>query len=583
MPLIENCTGPQKGHNKYTKNQKSPPYDGHPPFPNDSYGSPLKTTLVRTSTLDPVYLNKNMHRILAPVKLIFKDNVKSMIQNWTPAETASHRRLVKFNFERVSKAEYLVEFKEIDKKDYDHTSPIISCIWWKEKDIFIVTSVDIIVILEYFVRQSFSIEEKNRIRRNLQSLKPLTVARSCDDHKPFFSLLMGMEDPRPRNIEQDLKVFKWENLIKAIDKVIGKYSVVDEYAPLEAAKKPDIQQYALATSIDNTCGQVRPSPRKANSVFMPYERLKNLKRKLNQERSRKTDVKDEDEDDDDVENGNAMEIIDATDDTDEKDEKSDEKSDNTVENGSASLSPSSYYSENNGSAGSLAASGNSQGASIFSNNYGLDSQNLSGSSSVSLQAAMDPAPKTGNGTKPKYETEPPKLDQNSTHFNPDQNPSSLKLNQNGAPKQNQQYSLPPKIQASTTNYYQYPDTSVLYKSGPVAAHRSPKNSGNALSISNVHKLDIENDKKDLNPKKVTLPSIEESLSMHSRNTDNRLAPLIYGPNRFGQSVNDTIEQKKNSKLLPGTKQIHRYLMDSKHSQSLSSRAHTPYQKYSNDL
>ncbi|QFZ29365.1 hypothetical protein EJF18_50603 [Clavispora lusitaniae] len=35
---------------------------------------------------------------------------------------------------------------------------------------------------------------------------------------------MAMENPRPRNIEKDLKVFKWADLFVAVSKVLSKYS-----------------------------------------------------------------------------------------------------------------------------------------------------------------------------------------------------------------------------------------------------------------------------------------------------------------------------------------------------------------------
>lgn len=40
-----------------------------------------------------------------------------------------------------------------------------------------------------------------------------------------------MENPRPRNIEKDLKVFNWNDLGKAIAKVMSKYYVVSSPSP----------------------------------------------------------------------------------------------------------------------------------------------------------------------------------------------------------------------------------------------------------------------------------------------------------------------------------------------------------------
>ncbi|KAK7679833.1 hypothetical protein QCA50_017160 [Cerrena zonata] len=166
------------------------------------------SNLIRTSSLDPDYIRQNLNLINTPVKLLFEKDVNSITLDWSQDEMMNERRLVQFNFNRISPTDFWVEFNPIAKKNYTPEIPIISCIYWKEKDIHIVTSVDIILILEYLVQESFSIEEKNRIRRNLQSLKPYTISRTNSSLQRFFNLLMSMEDPRPRNIEKDLKVFK---------------------------------------------------------------------------------------------------------------------------------------------------------------------------------------------------------------------------------------------------------------------------------------------------------------------------------------------------------------------------------------
>lgn len=182
------------------------------------------SNLIRTSSLDPDYKRQNLNLINTPVKLLFEKDVNSITLDWSQDEVMNERRLVQFNFNRISPTDFWVEFNPIAKKNYTPEIPIISCIYWKEKDIHIVTSVDIILILEYLVQESFSIEEKNRIRRNLQSLKPYTISRTNASLQRFFNLLMSMEDPRPRNIEKDLKVFKWSDLFVALNKVILKYS-----------------------------------------------------------------------------------------------------------------------------------------------------------------------------------------------------------------------------------------------------------------------------------------------------------------------------------------------------------------------
>lgn len=192
--------------------------------------------LVRKSLLDPQYALLHGLPLNVPIKLDFWSDLVLMTQKWTPEEVEAERRLVKFKFIRVLQYEFGVELKPIRSDQYNHLAPIILCIFWREKNMYIVTSVDIILILEFLVQELFLIEEKNRIRRNLQSLKTYTVLRLNKQFQRFFNLLMSMEDPRPRNIEQDLKVFRWVDLFKAISKVILKYSAVDDMQAFHTAQ-----------------------------------------------------------------------------------------------------------------------------------------------------------------------------------------------------------------------------------------------------------------------------------------------------------------------------------------------------------
>ncbi|CAH6721478.1 hypothetical protein CLIB1444_06S03114 [[Candida] jaroonii] len=179
---------------------------------------------IRTSSLDPNFIRNNLSLVNTPVKLLFEQDHMDMTKDWTEEENTNQRRLVKFDFARLSPTDYLVKFKPIKKSDFTNSAAIISCIFWGEKELHIVTSVDIILLLEYLIQDSFTIEEKNRVRRNLQSLKPYTISRTNKTYQRFFQLLMNLEDPRPRNIEKDIKVFKWSDLFKALSKVISKYT-----------------------------------------------------------------------------------------------------------------------------------------------------------------------------------------------------------------------------------------------------------------------------------------------------------------------------------------------------------------------
>ena len=251
-------------------------------------------TMFRTSNVSVDFVRQNPQDATLQVELLMKSDIMDMTLNWNGQEKADQRRLVVFNFEKLSLTKFQIDFKSISKSDFRPNLPIISCIYWKEQGFHIVTSVDIVVILEYLIQQSFSIEEKNRIRRNLQSLKPFTVSRNNKKFDRFFSMLMNMEDPRPRNIEKDIKVFKWNDLLNALEKVTSKYSPnLEHKANLKYIKHLPTNQ---ALNIEVSSGPNKAPDRNIpqthseegsnanettaeSSTFLPNERLKVLKRK----------------------------------------------------------------------------------------------------------------------------------------------------------------------------------------------------------------------------------------------------------------------------------------------------------------
>ncbi|CAO3644457.1 unnamed protein product [Cunninghamella blakesleeana] len=112
-------------------------------------------------------------------------------------------------------------------KLYQQQNPhdtIVSCIYWSERDDFFITSVDCIHLLEKLMNVQFSVEEKNRVRRNLEGFRPLTVSKCKAESADFFKLIMSFPHPKPRNIEKDVKVFPWKTLPYALKKIITKYT-----------------------------------------------------------------------------------------------------------------------------------------------------------------------------------------------------------------------------------------------------------------------------------------------------------------------------------------------------------------------
>lgn len=169
------------------------------------------------------------------------------LKNWLPGEIMNKRRLLLFDW-RLNGASLEILFTPIFQKDYVPNSPVISCIYWDYHNEYYVTSVDVIFLLEQLSgSESFDIKEKNRIRRNLQTLESLTIGKTFvlpDDTEKvssqsgrhfikhtvnpvemnkIFELIMKYNSPKPRHIEKDIKIYKWSLLHQALLRVLTKY------------------------------------------------------------------------------------------------------------------------------------------------------------------------------------------------------------------------------------------------------------------------------------------------------------------------------------------------------------------------
>jgi hypothetical protein len=205
-------------------------------------------TLVRTSTMQhptspnsapsgpSTPANFNPYAMY-PQKAILTINgeLESMTEGWTEDERTVKRRLVQF-WRSQSGSTISTTFKPVAPEDRQPNSICISCIWWESRNAYYVTSVDTIYLLESLVAVRFTVEEKNRIRRNLEGFRPLTVSKGKSDSEDFFKLIMGFPNPKPRNIEKDVKVFPWKILSLALKKIISKY--------VSQAKPPPLSKLA---------------------------------------------------------------------------------------------------------------------------------------------------------------------------------------------------------------------------------------------------------------------------------------------------------------------------------------------------
>ncbi|RUS15669.1 hypothetical protein BC938DRAFT_476863 [Jimgerdemannia flammicorona] len=161
--------------------------------------------------------------LLNKANLKISGNLEDMALNWSPEEWETRRRLVQF-WRRQEGNDIHCTFAPVAPADRVPNSIVVSCIYWQEKNDCYITSVDCIYLLESLIGVRFTVEEKNRIRRNLEGFRPQTVSKCKPESAEFFKLIMSFPNPKPRNIEKDVKVFPWKVLSYALKKIISKYT-----------------------------------------------------------------------------------------------------------------------------------------------------------------------------------------------------------------------------------------------------------------------------------------------------------------------------------------------------------------------
>ncbi|GAA6056626.1 hypothetical protein JCM3770_006362 [Rhodotorula araucariae] len=218
---------PARGQGEWNVHGHGPAGDdapaAHVPAPTPAPGAyPRQPELIRTSQ---IHAPKNGYGATYSHKVILKlqGDLNTMAMGWSNEEWTNRRRLIQFWPQQDGNV-INVGFRPIAQSEYVQNAIVISCIFRDEWNECFVTSVDTIYLLEALVGSRFTVEEKNRIRRNLEGFKPQTVSKSKPDAEPFFKLIMGFPNPKPRNIEKDVKVFPWKVLGPALKKIMSKYS-----------------------------------------------------------------------------------------------------------------------------------------------------------------------------------------------------------------------------------------------------------------------------------------------------------------------------------------------------------------------
>ncbi|KAL5523995.1 hypothetical protein ACEPAG_8168 [Sanghuangporus baumii] len=204
-------------------------------------------------------------------------------KKWSAHELAVGRRLIRFGRE-MSGNKLRISCEVIPQEAYDEEHIVISCVYRQETRNCWFTSVDIIYLLERLVSGPFSVEEKNRIRRNLEGFKPTTVSKTKGGFEMFFQRIMDFPPPKPRNIEKDVKVFPWHLLAPAVDKIISKYvrllplvllSQIDNYVRQSVIPSSDTDSPQLSQDSSSipSSGQVHRTNRSGRSRSMSSNSL----------------------------------------------------------------------------------------------------------------------------------------------------------------------------------------------------------------------------------------------------------------------------------------------------------------------
>ncbi|CEP11417.1 hypothetical protein [Parasitella parasitica] len=164
--------------------------------------------------------------LVSRANLKIMGDLDSMAKNWAADEWEHRRRLVQF-WREQSGNEIRCTFDPVAQGERITNNSghiVVSCIYWAERNDCFITSVDCIHLLESLMDIRFSVEEKNRVRRNLEGFRPLTVSKCKAESADFFKLIMSFPNPKPRNIEKDVKVFPWKTLPYALKKIVTKYT-----------------------------------------------------------------------------------------------------------------------------------------------------------------------------------------------------------------------------------------------------------------------------------------------------------------------------------------------------------------------
>lgn len=122
---------------------------------------------------------------------------------------------------------------------------VVSCIFWSRRNEYYLSSVDLVYLIQSLFDLQLASIDKNRIRRNLEGLRPITVCKPSSalvsgtavkrpsDEDEFYHQIMSYGEPKPRTLEKDIKMYKWNLIPTALAKVIQKYGGVNSLITIQ--------------------------------------------------------------------------------------------------------------------------------------------------------------------------------------------------------------------------------------------------------------------------------------------------------------------------------------------------------------
>lgn len=188
-----------------------------------SNNSPSTRTLVRILGITAPAASPNegaTSLALFPCELNLDGNLGDVAKDWTQEEQGMKRKRVQFQRSH-SGSRFTATFNTITPEEWSLGSICISCIFWEAKNEYVVTSVDVIHLLESLVEVRFTRQEKDRIRRNLETFPSLVVSKGTAEE--FLMEIQGFSRPKPWSIERNIKVFPWVVLSDMLKKIISRY------------------------------------------------------------------------------------------------------------------------------------------------------------------------------------------------------------------------------------------------------------------------------------------------------------------------------------------------------------------------